>query len=178
MHLEEELRIFFYDELYKLYRIANETKNNYKKLQLYNEEVKKLEEKNTKGFVDKKELIRIETSVEEARKKKDIAKKKLDKIEASLYNNSQLTPLQRVQNKIKDKFEKKNVSTNTKKAEKKETEIIAKKDNKKTRYFTENLSKLDKNKRKLVGQIMGIVSQIAPENITKEIQEAIEKEFR
>ena len=49
---------------------------------------------------------------------------------------------------------------------------------KKSKYFTDNLSKLDKSKRKLVGQIMGIVSQIAPENIAEEIQAAIEKEFR
>ena len=67
----------------------------------------------------------------------------------------------------------------TQKAEKKETEIGEQEGRiRKPRYFTENLSKLDKSKRKLVGQIMGIVSQIAPENIAEEIQAAIEKEFR
>lgn len=61
---------------------------------------------------------------------------------------------------------------------KEETEIAGKKEEKKSKYFTDNLSKLDKSKRKLVGQIMGIVSLIAPENIAEEIQAAIEKEFR
>ena len=53
-----------------------------------------------------------------------------------------------------------------------------KKENNKTRYFTENLSKLDKSKRKLIRQIMGIINQIAPGNIAEEIQAAIEKEFK
>ena len=89
-----------------------------------------------------------------------------------------MTPEQRVQKEIQYKFEKKNVSSATKKAERKETEIVEQKEEKKSKYFTDNLSKLDKSKRKLVGQIMGIVSQIAPENIAEEIQAAIEKEFR
>ena len=178
IQLEERLKLFFDGELYKIYYIANETKNNYKKLESYNEVVAKLEEKNAKGFVDNKELVRMEIAVEEARKKKDTAKKKLDKITETISATESLTPIQRVQKEIKHKFEEKKVSTNTEKAEKKETEITVQKDNKKPRYFTENLSKLDKSKRKLVRQIMGIVSQIAPENITKEIQEAIEKEFR
>lgn len=137
-----------------------------------------LQEKHAKGFVDKKEQSRMEATVEDARKKKDAAKKKLEKTVETLTTSSTLTPEQRVQKEIQYKFEKKNVSSATQKAEKKETEIVEQKEEKKSKYFTDNLSKLDKSKRKLVGQIMGIVSQIAPENIAEEIQAAIEKEFR
>lgn len=176
--LENQLRHFFYEELHRLYHAANDTKNLYKKLEAYNDAVARLNEKHTKGFVDKKEQARMEAAVEEARKKKDAAKKKLEKTVESISSDTELTPEQRVQKEIQYKFEKKNVSTATKKAEKKETQIVEKKDDKKPKLFTDGLSKLDKSKRKLVGQIMGIVSQIAPENIAEEIQAAIEKEFR
>lgn len=176
--LEEQLRVFFYDELHRLYHVANETKNHYKKLEDYNDAVAKLQEKHAKGFVDKKEQSRMEAKVEDARKKKDAAKKKLEKTVETLTTSSTLTPEQRVQKEIQYKFEKKNIPSATQKAEKKEMEIVEQKEQKKSKYFTDNLSKLDKSKRKLVGQIMGIVSQIAPENIAEEIQAAIEKEFR
>ena len=48
----------------------------------------------------------------------------------------------------------------------------------KTKYFTDNLSKLDRNKRKLVQQIMVIVRRIVSKDVADQIQEAIEKEFR
>lgn len=178
INLETQLRVFFYDELHRLYHVANETKNHYRKLEAYNDAVAKLQEKHAKGFVDKKEQSRMEATVEDARKKKDAAKKKLEKTIETLSASSTLTPEQRVQKEIQSKFEKKDVSSATQKAEKKETEIVEQKEEKKSKYFTDNLSKLDKSKRKLVGQIMGIVSQIAPENIAEEIQAAIEKEFR
>ena len=176
--LEDQLREFFYEELHRLYHAANDTKNLYKKLEAYNDAVARLNEKHTKGFVDQKEQARMEAAVEEARKKKDAAKKKLERTVESISSDTELTPEQRVQKEIQYKFEKKNVSTATKKAEKKETQIVEKKDDKKPKLFTDSLSKLDKSKRKLVGQIMGIVSRIAPENIAEEIQAAIEKEFR
>lgn len=178
IYLEEQLRVFFYDDLHRLYHVANETKNHYKKLEAYNEAVAKLQEKHAKGFVDDKEQSRMEATVEDARKKKDAAKKKLEKTVETFSTSTSLTPEQRVQKEIQYKYEKKNVFGDTEKAEKRDTEIVDKKDDKKTRYFTENLSKLDKSKRKLVRQIMGIVSRIAPENIAEEIKAAIEKEFR
>ena len=45
INLEEQLRVFFYEELHRLYHVANETKNHYKKLEVYNEAVAKLQEK-------------------------------------------------------------------------------------------------------------------------------------
>lgn len=177
--LEEQLRVFFYEKLHRLYHVANETKNHYKKLEAFNEAVERYQEKSDKGFVDETEQARMEAAVAEARKKKDIAKKKLEKTVEVLPATGELTPEQRVQKEIQYTYEKKkDVVKTTKSAEKKETEIVGKQEEKKTKYFTDNLSKLDKSKRKLVGQIMGIVSQIAPEDIAEEIKAAIEKEFR
>ncbi|HIV63089.1 MAG TPA: hypothetical protein H9746_09685 [Candidatus Butyricicoccus avistercoris] len=159
-----------------MYHVANKTKNNYKKLEIYNESVTKLQEKQSNGFIDDKEKALMEATVEEARKKKDAAKRELEKITEP--TTTELTPEQRVQQQIKNKYEKKNISDDTEKAEKNDAEIVEEKENNKTRYFTENLSKLDKSKRKLIRQIMGIINQIAPGNIAEEIQAVIEKEFK
>ncbi len=175
--LEEQLRVFFY-ELYRLYHVANDTKNHYKKLEAYNKAVERYQEKSDKGFVDAAEQARMKAEVEEAGKKKDDAKKKLEKTVEVIPTTGVLTPEQRVLREIQYNYEyKKDVVTTTTNAEKREPEII---DTpiKKTKYFTDNLSKLDKSKRKLVGQIMGIVSQIAPEDIAEQIKAAIEEEFR
>lgn len=182
IYLEDQLRVFFYDDLYKLYYFANNLKNNYKKLERYNESVEKLQDKYDNGFVNDKEKQRMEIEVEDARIKKDAAKKKLEEFDKEFSNSTFLTPKQRVQKAIKCKFENKNISDNIKKAEKKDIEIINPKDNKnkktKTRYFAENLSRLNRSERKVIEKIMEIINELAPENIAKDIQQAIEKEFR
>ena len=177
IELEDQLRRFFYDNLHNLYYSANKTKNQYKRIKEYNEVSSKLIEKREKGFVDDKEQVRMENQVEEARKKKDQAKKELEKMEDGFSTGVPLTPKQRVQMAIKKKYDQQNVLAETENIEKKEG-VISEKENRKPKYFTESLSKLDKNKRKLVGQIMGIVKRIAPEDIAEEIQAAIVKEFR
>lgn len=177
IELEDQLRRFFYDNLHGLYRLANKTKNQYKKLEKYNMEFSKLQKKYKEGFVDNKEQVRMENVVEDARKEKDIAKKELEKVEASFSTGDPLTPEQRVQKEIKNKYDKQNVLAKTEDAEKQQAKIYEKEDGK-PKYFTDNFSKLDKSKRKLVAQIMAIVKRIAPEDIAEEIQAAIVKEFR
>lgn len=178
INLEEKLRVFFYEELHRLYHAANEIKNNYRKVEEYNDAVAKLEEKHSKGFLNEKERVKMEANLEEVRKKKDSAKKKIDKMNEALSNSGLLTPEQRVQKEIKAKFEKKGILEKNKKAEQKDKKIDGKKDSEKPKYFTENLSKLNTKQRKLVSQIMGLVNDIAPKDIAEKIQTAIEKEFR
>ena len=48
----------------------------------------------------------------------------------------------------------------------------------KSKYFTDSLSKLDKNKRKLIAQVMVIVSKHTDEATLNKIKAEIEKEFR
>ncbi len=182
VQLEDALRVFFYDELHKLYHIANETKSDYKKLSAYNEAVKKLQDKAARGFVDSKEQARMEAEVEAARQKKDQAVRRLEKTVASTAqsDNTVHTPEQVVRQAIKKKY---NVPIKAEKPipvvrtpEKKENE--AEKEPARTKYFTDNLSKLDRSKRKLVQQIMTIVNNIAPMDVAEDIRKAIEKEFR
>ena len=58
----------------------------------------------------------MEATVEDARKKKDAAKRELEKITEP--TTTELTPEQRVQQQIKNKYEKKNISDENEKAEK------------------------------------------------------------
>lgn len=119
----------------------------------------------------------MESKVEETREKKDQAKKKLEKRLAEFSTKEDLTPEQRVQLEIKKKYEQEDILAESEKNEIEEGKF-SEKQNEKPKYFTDSLSRLDKNKRKLVAQIMGIVTKIAPEDIANEIQAAIVKEFR
>lgn len=175
---EDQIREFFYDELHRLYHKANETKNDCKKIKEYDDAVAKFQEKQAHGFVDGKEKELMEARLEEKKKKKEDAEKRLKKFSEMLSTTDSLPPVQRVQKNIISSFEKKCGLNESQEAEKKKTKDVSKKDGKKTKYFTDDLSKLDRSKRKLVGQIMGIVREIAPENISEEIQAAIVKEFR
>lgn len=52
-----------------------------------------------------------------------------------------------------------------------------KKNKQKQVYFTDSLSKLSKNDRKLISKILGIVDKNVDEETAKKIQEEIKKEF-
>ena len=182
VQLEDALRDFFYDELHKLYHVANETKNDFNKIIDYNDAVQKLQEMEARGFVDSKEKAKMEAEVEATRQKKDQAVKRLEKAVYKQEDSSDAirTPEQIVRQAIKKKFdpliEVKVPAVQSQDLKEKEKENC--KDAGKAKYFTENLSKLDRNKRKLVQQIMTIVNNVAPQDIAEEIRKAIEKEFR
>lgn len=172
---EDKLRIFFYDELHKIYYSASATKNNLKRIKDAEELEHKYREKQIKGFLDKDEQIKAKNQLEEAIKKSDEAKKQLAKTVDTLPESvEEMTPLQYVQRVIKKDFdEKRNTNDAKAKSNNKSTKEI-----KKVKYFTDNLSKLGRNDRKLVQQIMGLVNKVAPEEIAAKIQEAIEREYR
>ncbi len=178
VQLEDALRTFFYDELHKLYHLANETKSDFKKLSAYNDAVKKLQETKARGFVDSKEQARMEADVDAARQKKDQAVKRLERTVANPETSSSTaqTPEQIVRQAIKKKYDV--VIEVEAPATQSQVPAEKSKDAGKAKYFTENLSKLDRSKRKLVQQIMTIVNNIAPQDVAEEIRKAIEKEFR
>lgn len=186
VQLEDSLRTFFYDELHRLYHIANETKSDYKKVSAYNEAVKKLQETAARGFVDSKEQAKMEAEVDTARQRMDQAIRRLGKTTTSTSDSGSTaqTPEQVVRQAIKKKYDvaieadAPNPAGIEKKEKEKETEKEKGKEPVKAKYFTESLSKLDRSKRRLVQQIMAIVNNVAPKEVADDIRKAIEKEFR
>lgn len=173
IELETQLRQFFYETLHKLYHVASDTKSDYKKIEAYTNAVSKYQEKSQKGFIDDSEKAQMDAELEAAKKKKDEAERRLARYKESGAGNDVEA---RVRKAIEQKYEDQKTTKRAKDAEKsvsKATEERAK-----TKYFTDNLSKLDRSKRKLVRQIMAIIRNVAPNEVADQIQEAIEKEFR
>ena len=173
---ENGLKIFFYNELHNLYYTANKIKNSFEKEIKYIEAVGKYEDQKQKGFVDNNQEAKLKAAVEEAEAKKDEAKKFLDRIKETQED----TPLSDVKRFIFKTYQekiaeqKKNKNNDSKN---KQTSNDEKKNKQKQVYFTDSLSKLNKNERKLVSKILGIVDRIVDEETTKKIQEEVKKEF-
>lgn len=172
---EDEIRKYCYDTLNRLYNMAAKLKNNYKRLSEYSAAVDELARKKRTGFVDEKEKETLERKVSEASAKKDEAKKAIARIPQA--GSVAESPTAIVQGYIRDHFDRKETRRKTEEAEKKQAELSSG-SKEKPKYFTDSLSKLDKSKRKLVAQIMGIVSRHTDETTLNSIKADLEKEFR
>lgn len=174
---ENGLKYFFYNELHNLYYTANKIKTSFEKEIKYNDAVQKYEDQKQKGFVDDNQEAKLKAAVEEAGAKKNEAKKFLDRIKETQED----TPLNDVKRFIFKTYQEK-IAEQQKKSENsnsnnKQPSNDEKKNKQKQVYFTDSLSKLSKNDRKLVSKILGIVDKIVDEETAKKIQEEIKKEF-
>ena len=173
VEFETQLKKFFYDTLHKLYYMASATRNDYKKIEAYSTAVSKYQEKSQKGFIDINDKAQMEAEVEAARKRKEEAERRIARFKESGAGSEEE---QRVRRAIEQKYEDQKTTQRAKDAEKAVSKVTA--GGSKTKYFTDNLSKLDRSKRKLVQQIMAIIRRIVSKEVADQIQEAIEKEFR
>lgn len=174
IYYETELERYCHDVLHKLYNMANNVKKSYTRLMEYSAIVEEYTTKAKEGFIDDHERIELENKLSAAEKKKDEAKKAIEK----LPSNSDVgdNPTAIVQRAIKENFDKKNTEKKVLEAERKQS--TSSKTTAKSKYFTDSLSKLDKNKRKLIAQVMVIVSKHTDEATLNKIKAEIEKEFR
>ena len=188
-YLEDCLREFFSETLQNLYYKANDVKNAFRRLQAYNDERVKLENKQKKGFLNKEEEVKAHKTVEEALKDRDNALKRLNR----LYNQATSCEgaFKAVFKAIQKNYEEKGV---TLPAGEPETNPLAQPGTsanaqegktdpngqepvrQKTKYFTDNLNKLDRKQRKLVRDIMALVKKVVPNSI-EEIQNEIIKKY-
>lgn len=171
---EDELRKYCHDVLHKLYYMANNVKKSYKSLMEYSSIVEQYAEKSKTGFIDDHEKVDLENKLAAAEKKKEDAKKAIAKLPTSTDVGNDPNAI--VQRAIKENFDRKNTEKKAEEAEKKQLRM--QKGASKSKYFTDSLSKLDKNKRKLIAQVMVIVSKHTDEATLNKIKADIEKEFR
>lgn len=175
IYYEDQIRKYCYDTLNKLYNLAAKQKNNYKRLSEYTAIVNDYDTKKKSGFVSEREKVDLERRVLEAEQRKDEAIKALAKIpdDSNMANDPTII----VQRAIKLHFDRKGTDAKAIEAENKQKTLIAE-EVEKPHYFTDSLSKLDKSKRKLVAQILGIVSKNVDESTLNAIKRDLEKEFK
>ena len=174
IHYETELERYCHDVLHKLYTGANTVKKSYTRMEEYSAAVEEYENKTKEGFINDHERIELENKLLAAKEKMDEAKKVIEKLPS--YSDVGNNPLAIVQRAIKENFDKKRTEEKALEAERKQA--AAEKTSSKSKYFTDSLSKLDKNKRKLIAQVMAIVSKHTDESTLNQIKAEIEKEFR
>ena len=172
VEFEDNLRVYFYDVLHKIYNDANRIKNAYKRqeevIKITKEYAKKVREN---GFVDETEKQRAQIEVEKAKKAADDARKQLNKYESNAMGDS---PLAIVTRNISDKYKSEELIR--KASETKMPEVSE--NGKKKSYITDSMSKLSRNERKLVSKILSIITDNAPKDLATQIIEKIKDELK
>ncbi|MEG0234724.1 MAG: ATP-binding protein [Cetobacterium sp.] len=173
---ENELRNYFHRTLHILYTGGNQIKNALKKQENYLQKVKEFEDKNVNNkFINKDEKYQLEMEIKKAKSDSENAKKTLSKFEKI----SEISPLEEVRKQISKKFDQEKLIEKT---ENTNLENIMK-DNKVKKkglnYAADELSKLNKNERKLVSKIWTIITDFCPtKDLSEKIIEKIKEEFK
>ena len=167
---EDKLRDYFYDELHKLYYAANKIKNAYKRQEEYLYKVNEYKKKNEyNGFVDEEDRQKMQSDIEQAKKKADEAEKQLSK-----FNDIKNSPLAEVHKSIG-----KHYGAESLKKKVDETAIGEDTSGSKNKSFvTSSMSKLTRNERKIVSKILSIITDNAPKEIAELLINKIKEEMR
>lgn len=192
--LEVHLKLYFNENLKRMYRDANDAKSSYKRNIELAEKEKNYENKNGK-FVNDKEKEKMEQDIEEAKSKDIRAQKVISRLEDKAKNNNVLEiVLKHVRENYEEELRKKgltkknNINTKGISQNKKDDGQKNDKDNKKSKeskpkrkkktYLTDELSNLNSKERKLVSKIYGVINQNLPSQEGNALINKIQEELK
>ena len=163
--LEKGLKVVFHEQLHKLYHDANKIKNANKRI-LKLEEIRKVfEAKSEKGFTSNDEKEGLKEEFEIVKKEAVKAEKELQKIgEIAKDADGALK-------KVFDKI----VNTKGIKIEKID---LKEKANGKTKYRTDELSRLNKEQRKFLARIFMVIDRELAPDTAEYVKQKIEEELK
>lgn len=161
---ETLLKIKF-EELHKLYYFSSKVRNEKKKIDDFVTFTKEYNEKSTKGgFTDDKEKKQYEEKLEAKKEKAKIAERELGKAKEKLA----VSPVAK-----KKVFE--NVVG---KSSKNVDNVVVVQDSGKTKYITDDISKLSKKDKKLVSRIFSVIDNVLPKDLANILKEKIKEELQ
>jgi molecular chaperone HtpG len=161
---ENKLRSFFHTTIHKLCYTASEVNSAVKTINSYNETIIQFKQKEEDGFFDNKEKKEL---VETLEKKKEDAIKASSKLESIRSKNQAIdTPI----NKI---LERASAHTSFQVAEDFAPDIELK-----PVFRTDKLSKLNKEQRKFLGNIFGVIRNVLPKETAELLIQKIEEEYK
>lgn len=155
-----------FDELHKLYYFSSKVRNEKKKIDDFHNFAKEFEEKATKGgFTNDSERKKYQEKFEAKKEKAELAEKKLEKekIKAKESPSSQ-----------KKVFEKVIGENNN---NKKVNDIKVEANKEKTKYITDDISKLNRKDRKLVSRILGVIDSVLMKDLAENLKHKIIEEL-
>ena len=161
---EKSVKLKF-NELHKLYYFSSKVRNEKKKIDDFVVFSEEYEDKSTKGgFTNNKEKKEYQGKFEDKKEKAKIAEMELRKIEGKVNQNPS------AQNKVFEKV----VGKNENNVE--QISIVA--DNGKTKYLTDDITKLNRKDRKLVSRIFAVINNVLPKEIASILKEKIKEELQ
>jgi len=164
---ENKLKSFFHTTIHKLCYSASEINSSLKKI----EELRNFEEeykrKQTNGFTDKKEHQEFNENFERKKEEAIKAQRRIEKFEKDTSDSSLIAV-----NKILNRVVKSSPLTSVNLIN------VPEDNNYIAKFRTDNLSKLPKDHRKLVGRIYSIIRDVLDNNTAENLIQRIEEELK
>lgn len=163
---EQALTNVLRDPLHKLYYYASNVRSASRKIEQLNTFKKEYDKKaNETGFSTKEEKEKYQVKFETLKNKAKTAETDLKKLQSKIDND----------NDPKGKIFK-NIAT--KKLEVDNIKIETDTKDKKTKYATDDLSRLSSRERKLISKVFGVIDVVLTPDLATNLKEKIKTEFR
>lgn len=160
---ENKLREYF-TNIYSYYRVASETRSTSNTQQKYIEKQDEIKQQTEKGFISNKSKEKAYKELEVRREKALKAQKDLEKIKNKASQNPTLNKIVQL---VQKNSEKKIIIPEQ-----------AKEPAKVKKYRTDNLTKLNRNERKLVGEIYEIINTVLDPDTANNLINKIEENYK
>jgi len=154
-----------FDELHKLYYFSSKVRNDKKKIDDFVVFSKEYEEKSTKGgFTNNKDKKKYQEKFEVKKEKARLAEIELEKAKEKVNQNpsAQKKVFEQVVGNTESIVEKTTIDDN----------------NGKTKFITDDISKLNRKERKLVSNIFAVIDKVLPKDIADLLKEKIKEELQ
>ena len=162
---ESKIKNIFYNQLHKLYYNASDINSSVKKIEEFHTFQKELEDKKEKGFTNHEEHQELFEKLEKKKAEAQKAEVKLQKFADTSLNGSH-TPIKKILEKV----------TSNKPLK---IDVVSEPDlNTKPKFRTDNLSKLNKEQRKFLGDIFGIIKNVLPNETAENLIRKIEEQYK
>ena len=190
---EREIQAYFSDTLHRLYHAGNDFSSAVDKIDTYEKQVNNYNQKLKKGdFIDSNQREEAKAKIEKARKNAEDGKKK---ISAMLERNKAdaESPITKVLNRI---INERNIdrfiptledgnspissgdATSKNGGKVKDLPQIKKQKNNDPKHWTDRLSSVSKNDRKVISKVIGVVNAFVDSATFERILDKIEEEFK
>lgn len=174
---EESLTTICYNKLHDYYNVAAKCRSAINNAKKYTDAVHDGLQKVGAGFMDDREKAQYKAQIAEAEKKKDEAKKALEKYQKFAADTNTDESKSKIIRYIQEDFDKKEQAA-LKKAEQSQSKVDSSIDGGKKKYFTDNLSSLSKKERIIVQRVLkAVVASGIDKQTVLTIQDNIIKEF-
>ncbi len=169
----EKLARAKFEELHKLYHFSSKVRSEKRKIDAFVAFSKEYEEKSTKtGFSNDKEKKEYKKKLEEKKGKAQAAERKLAREKENVLENAP------AQKKVFDKVIGDKKTGQEKSVVEQVVEQVAVVEEKKTKYMTDDIDKLNNKGRKLVTRIFGVIDTVLPKDLANIVKEKIKEELQ